>query len=110
MVFSFISLIMVLPALLLGIGQSLVLPSTVAFASLNVDEKELGVSMGFLGSLKNGGKIAGPVLAGLMVFWLGYTYTFMMMGSLILFASLLLWMALQEDLIGRRHRQPIQIN
>ena len=52
------------PAVLIGAGQALVLPSTVALASSRVREEHLAFGMGLIGSLRNAGKVAGPAMAG----------------------------------------------
>ena len=47
----------------------------------------LGVGMGLVGSMKNAGKVAGPVLAGAMIAWLDFTITFQIMGAALLLGA-----------------------
>ena len=77
-------LALVAPAILMGVGQALVFPSTTALVSDRVDPRNLGLGMGLLGTLKNGGKVAGPVLAGFLIYWLDYTAMFRVLGMLLM--------------------------
>ena len=77
----------VAPALLIGTSQALVLPSTLALVSSRIDEANLGLSMGLVGTLKNAGKVAGPVLAGVFIYWLDFEHTFRMMGVVLMAAA-----------------------
>ena len=75
------------PAILMGIAQALVFPSTVALVSATVRGDSLGVGMGLVGSMKNAGKVAGPVLAGAMIAWLDFSLTFQIMGAALLIGA-----------------------
>ena len=79
------------PAVLVGVGQALVLPSTVAMASDAVDGRHLGAGMGLVGSLKNAGKVAGPVTAGLLIHAVDFAVTFGLMGAAVLLGAFVLW-------------------
>ena len=74
---------LMLPAIIVGVAQALVLPSTVALVSEQMDEGNLGLGMGLVGTLKNAGKVAGPVLAGVLIYWLDFAYTFRLMAVLL---------------------------
>ena len=87
--------VMIAPAVLIGVAQAIVFPSTVALVSARVDAEHLATGMGLVGSMKNAGKVAGPILAGGMIHWLDYTYTFAVMGSAMLAAAVIVWAALQ---------------
>ena len=76
------------PAILMGAAQALVFPSTVALVSATVRGNNLGVGMGLVGSMKNAGKVAGPVLAGALIAWLDFTTTFQIMGVALLLGAL----------------------
>lgn len=78
-------------SVLLGAAQGLIFPCTVALISARVDQKNLGAGLGFLGTLQNGGKVAGPVLGGLLISFLDYQLTFYVLGSLLVVGALLLW-------------------
>ncbi len=93
---SAVGVVMVAPAALIGAAQALVFPSTVALVSARADGKRLATGMGLVGSMKNAGKVAGPVIAGGMINWLDYTYTFAVMGTVMLVAAVIVWTTLQS--------------
>ncbi len=92
---SAVGVVMILPAVLIGVAQAIVFPSTVALVSARVDQRHLATGMGLVGSMKNAGKVAGPIIAGVMIHWLDYTYTFAVMGSAMLAAAVIVWATLQ---------------
>jgi MFS family permease len=51
-------------AVVVGIGQGLTFPSTVALIGNRMASNHLGLGLGFYGALRNLGKVAGPVLVG----------------------------------------------
>jgi MFS family permease len=77
-------------AVVLGAGQGLIFPSTVAFVSRCVDARHLGIGMGFLGAVRNFGKVAGPVGAGALLTRMDCSQVFHLGGV----AALLVVMAL----------------
>lgn len=83
-------LVLMIPAILLGITQALVVPSTVALVSERVEQEALGTSMGFVGSLRNAGKVAGPVGAGFLLKYFDFAATFQLLGIAALTASILI--------------------
>ena len=87
--------VMIVPAVLIGVAQAIVFPSTVALVSTRVDAEHLATGMGLVGSMKNAGKVAGPIMAGVMIHWLDYGYTFAVMGSVMLAAAVIVWATLQ---------------
>ena len=94
--------VMIVPAVLIGVAQAIVFPSTVALVSARVDPEHLATGMGLVGSMKNAGKVAGPIIAGVMIHWLDYTYTFAVMGSAMLAAAVIVWATLQGSSITLR--------
>ena len=78
-------------ALLIGSGQALIFPSTVALVANQVETNHLGAGMGFIGTLKNGGKVLGPVLGGLLIEWFDYTLMFRLMGLFLLLILAAMW-------------------
>ena len=78
-------------AVLMGVAQALVFPSTLALVSSQVDERILATGMGLVGTFKNAGKVGGPVLAGVLIHWLDYTLTFQLMGYGLLLGALAVW-------------------
>ena len=87
---------MIAPAVLIGVAQAIVFPSTVALVSTRVDAEHLATGMGLVGSMKNAGKVAGPIIAGVLIYWLDYTYTFAVMGSAVLVAAFIVWATLRN--------------
>jgi MFS family permease len=81
------------PAILIGVAQALVSPASLALASSRVGSEHLGAGMGLVGSMKNAGKVLGPVLAGSLIYWLDFSYAFRLMGLALLVAAALLWSA-----------------
>ena len=79
------------PAVLMGVAQALVLPSTVAMAADRVDERNLGLGMGLVGTLKNAGKVAGPALVGGLIFWLDFTAVFRLLGGVFALGAVTVW-------------------
>ncbi len=75
---------------LMGVTQALISPSTVALVTKQVDENNLGLSLGLTGSFTNVGKVAGPVIAGVMIHRLDFTTTFIIIGSALICGSVVL--------------------
>jgi MFS family permease len=80
-----------IPAVLMGIAQALVFPSTVALVSVSVDEENFGLGMGLMGTLKYAGKVAGPSLAGVLIYWLDFKSAFRLMAGVLLAGALMVW-------------------
>ena len=99
---SAVGVVMIVPAVLIGVAQAMVFPSTFALVSARVDAGHLATGMGLVGSMKNAGKVAGPIIAGVMIHWLDYTYTFAVMGSAMLAAAVIVWATLQGSGITLR--------
>ena len=76
------------PAAIIGLGQALVFPSSLARVSSSISEARLGAGMGLVGSLGNAGKVIGPILAGFLIGWLDFAYTFRLLGGFLLLAAL----------------------
>ena len=82
-------------ASVIGIGQALVFPSTLAMISLRFTGKGIATGMAISGSLKNAGKIAGPIIAGLFITAFDYELTLRGMGLFLASSSLVLVVALK---------------
>ena len=67
---------LLLVAITLGCSQGLIFPSTVALVGDGIPPQHLGTGMGFLGTMRNTGKILGPLLTGLLLGWLDYAAIF----------------------------------
>ena len=85
------ALLLLALAVLIGAAQALVFPSTLALVTARLDERNLGTGMGLVGTLKNGGKVAGPALAGVLIYWLDYSITFQLLGYALLIGACLMW-------------------
>ncbi|RMF78734.1 MAG: MFS transporter [Chloroflexi bacterium] len=55
------------PAVITGLAQAFIFPSTVALVSHEITRENLGAGMGFIGMMQNGGKVIGPVLGGFLI-------------------------------------------
>ncbi len=58
---------MLAAAAAMGLGLGFILPSTLSLLSHEMPAESLGAGMGALGALRNLGKVAGPVAAGLLL-------------------------------------------
>jgi len=79
-------------AVVIGAGQGLIFPSTVAFVSRCVDTRHLGAGMGFLGAVRNFGKVAGPLTAGALLTRMDYSQVFHLGGAIALLVVLTLFL------------------
>lgn len=82
---------LVATAVLIGLAQSLVLPSAVAFASSRIREENLALGIGLVGMMRNIGKVVGPAMAGAAIALLDFTATFRALGMLVLAVATALW-------------------
>ena len=92
-------------AALMGISQALVFPSTVALVSTQINEANIATGMGLVGTMKNVGKVLGPVLAGGMIAWLDYGVTFRILGLLLVIAAVVVWQRGRASQRSARRRQ-----
>ena len=83
-----------LSAVLIGVAQALVFPSALASVATIVSERDLGACMGLVGAMKNSAKVAGPILAGLLIHRFGLEFTLASMGIMLIGVALgiyLIW-------------------
>lgn len=80
-------------AALSGVGQGLIFPSTVAMVGNAVGSGHLGLGLGIYGTLKNLGKVAGPLAAGALLEFMAYEALFRSLAGLAIAASLGLLLA-----------------
>ncbi|MCY3836772.1 MAG: MFS transporter [Anaerolineaceae bacterium] len=71
-------------ALALGLAQALIFPATLALVAGRLPATQLGTGMGFLGALRNGGKVFGPLLGGFLIQWLGFQSSLQCFALLVL--------------------------
>ncbi len=74
----------------MGAAQALIFPATVALIAEQVPSGKVGAGMGLAGSLKNAGKVAGPLLGGLLISVLGYGGMFWLLAGALLVGALAL--------------------
>ena len=86
-------------ALSFGLAQALIFPATLALIAGRLPATQLGVGMGFLGALRNAGKVAGPLLGGILIQWLGFHASLQGIALLVLgFAAGSLWRSVRVSL------------
>ena len=78
-------------AVVMGAASARVFPATIALVSNRVSVGSIATGMGLVGTLKNAGKVAGPVIAGGLIYWFNYELTFQLMGGMLLLAALVVW-------------------
>ena len=83
-----VGLMLLMSGTLLGASQALVLPSTIALVSRTVGGANVATGMGLVGSLRNGGKVAGPTLVGGLIMWFGFTQSLQLMGWALMIGAL----------------------
>ena len=74
-------------AVLIGAAQALVFPATVALVSTQISALHIGAGMGIIGTLKNSGKVVGPILGGSLIHWLDFSPMLWSMGLLLLLGA-----------------------
>jgi MFS family permease len=79
------------PAVLIGIAQALILPAATAWLATSIDHGRLGTSLGLVGTMRAGGKVTGPVMAGLLIAWVGFAATLHIMGVMLVVVSISIW-------------------
>lgn len=69
-----------IPAILIGISEASVLPSALALVSEYSKNDNIGTVMGIVGSIRNFGKVAGPIFIGVLLEKLSYQSVFQIIG------------------------------
>lgn len=78
-------------AMVIGAGQAFVFPSTIALVSTQISPAFTGAGMGLIGTLKNAGKVAGPILGGILIDRFNFDQMFQLMGLLLLLGAGFVW-------------------
>ena len=91
-------------ASVIGVAQALIFPSTLAMISIRFTGQGIATGMAISGSLKNAGKIAGPIIAGLLITMFDYDVTLRGMGLLLASSALVLVIALRQRYDPARNR------
>jgi len=81
-------------AALFGMCQAIIFPATVALVADQIEPEHLGTGLGFVGTLDNVGKVAGPVLGGLLIAGLGYMGMIWLLSGLLLAGSVVVALVL----------------
>ena len=79
-------------SLLFGAAQALIFPSTLALFTNRINPRHTGSGAGLLGSMKNLGKVAGPVMGGWMVHTHEMSWMLWSMSSLLVLTGFSLLM------------------
>ena len=74
----------VIAAVFMGISQALIFPAVIAQISSQIDKDNLATSMGLVGSLKNLGKVLGPTLIGILIYYFDYVQSFRILGVFLI--------------------------
>ncbi|MGJ8529934.1 MFS transporter [Maritalea sp.] len=74
---------LVLIAIVMGLTLGVTLPTIIAFYSLELEDRNLGLGMGLLGTIRNMGKVVGPIAGGLILSVASYQ-TFFITCSLVI--------------------------
>ena len=78
-------------AVAMGAAQALIFPATMALIAEQMPADRVGTGMGLAGSLKNAGKVAGPLLGGLLIVGLGFGGMFWLLAALLSAGALALF-------------------
>lgn len=75
----------------MGAAQAMIFPATVAMIAEQAPPGRVGAGIGLAGSLKNGGKVAGPLFGGLLISAMGYGGLLWLLGGLLVAGALALF-------------------
>ena len=79
---------LLLLAMGIGLAQALIFPSILALYAQKIDSRHTGAGAGIIGSFKNTGKIAGPIIGGLIIHWYNFSWMIWIMATLLAVWSL----------------------
>jgi len=79
----------------MGAAQALIFPATVALIAEQAPPGRVGAGIGLAGSLKNGGKVAGPLLGGLLITLTGYGGLYWLLAGALVVGALGLFLRLR---------------
>jgi MFS family permease len=94
-------------AALLGLCQAIIFPSTTALVAEQMGEKALGAGAGLMGTLQNFGKVAGPIIGGLLLARFSFQHTFIILAVFLLLGILFLWRTALPGMAVAHKRAPI---
>ena len=88
-------------AIFIGIGQGLIFPASVALLAEEANKNYQGTTMGVYGSLRNIGKVLGPVCAGFGLANYNFSIFFMALAVIILITTIIV--VLFWNIIARKN-------
>ncbi|MBV7330204.1 MFS transporter [Chloroflexi bacterium TSY] len=87
-------------SMMIGLAEALLSPSTIAMVAVEANPDHVGASMGIVGTLRNLGKVIGPILAGALIRWFDYSGAFHLIGGIVLVSALALMIGQNRYAIG----------
>ena len=75
------------PAVMIGLAQALVFPAATALIAKQVPDKNIGGSLGLVGTLKNAAKVTGPIVGGVSIHLFGLVVTLGLLGTILLITA-----------------------
>ena len=85
----FVASLLLVVAIFIGIGQGLIFPASVALLAEEANKNYQGTTMGVYGSLRNIGKVLGPVCAGFGLANYDFSIFFMALAIIILLVTII---------------------
>ncbi|TLS38954.1 MFS transporter [Pseudalkalibacillus caeni] len=86
------------------------IPTSLAFISAQTPKKIAGKTLGTLQTGTVSGSLLGPIIGGALADSVGFTYTFILTSSVILFASVLVLFGTKEVVVEKNHKQQPEEN
>ena len=76
--------LLIIISMLFGLAEAIVTTSTVAYVAEVASEKRLGASLGVFGTIADTGQALGPVIIGILLTYISYFSSFMMISLFII--------------------------
>jgi MFS family permease len=76
---------------MLGLCQAIIFPSTTALVAEQMGDKDLGAGIGLVGTLQNFGKVAGPIIGGILLTRFTFHGTFLILSAFLILGLFFLW-------------------
>lgn len=97
-----------LPAVMIGLAQALVFPAATALVAKRVPDKNIGGSLGLVGTLKNAAKVTGPILGGISIHLFGLVVTLGLLGATLLITAVVVVTLRQKIGLPRQASQVLE--
>lgn len=88
-------------AMVFGIGEAFVTSSSAAMVAEFCKEQHYGAAMGTFGTIYDIGHASGPILAGLLLTYLSYQHSFLIIASILILASFVFNLLVHEEKVER---------